>query len=421
MPVPDVQGAPDLRSDPDVGRARLAEASAEAHSGTLTRVLGLRDIALTQIVFVVGVTWVGAAAKLGNQQIFFWLAAMLLFYLPQAAVVIYLTSRMPFEGGLYQWARIGLSDAMGFMVAWNLWLFAVVLLSSIGLVVSTNLSYVVGGTGSWIAHSPGFISAANVGVIVGLAVLAMIGLRVSRWVHNGGSIALMMAFAVLIGLPFVRAARGAQPAYHPLAVAAPAFTLLSLNIFGKLAVGALSGFEYVAVLAGECKDPTRTIGRGTIIAAPIISVMFILGTSAVLAFVAPADVNLIGPIPQVLRLGFGQGGVGEIIAPAAILLLTMRTLANSSIIFTTTTRLPVVAGWDHLLPQWFTRIHPRLGTPVNSIAVVAVVSILFGLGGIAGVHEQEAYQLLDNAAGIFYGLTYLVLFAVPLIGLRALP
>jgi len=46
------------------------------------------------------------------------------------------------------------------------------------------------------------------------------------------------------------------------------------------------------------------------------------------------------------------------------------------------------------------------------------VALAFGAAGIVGVGEQEAFQLLDNAAGIFYGLTYLVMFAIPLIGLR---
>ena len=41
----------------------------------------------------------------------------------------------------------------------------------------------------------------------------------------------------------------------------PALTLLNLNILGKMALGALSGFEYVAILAGECRNPARTIGR----------------------------------------------------------------------------------------------------------------------------------------------------------------
>src|SRR5436309_1796202 len=81
------------------------------------------------------------------------------------------------------------------------------------------------------------------------------GLGVSKWLHNAGSVMLLVAFTVLIGLPFVQFARGALPTYHPFALAMPALSLLSLNIFGKLAVGALSGFEYVAVLAGECRNP----------------------------------------------------------------------------------------------------------------------------------------------------------------------
>jgi hypothetical protein len=36
-----------------------------------------------------------------------------------------------------------------------------------------------------------------------------------------------------------------------------------------------------------------------------------------------------------------------------------------------------------------------------------------------GVGAQEAFQLLDNAGGVFYAITYLVLFAVPLFGMKA--
>jgi amino acid transporter len=198
----------------------------------------------------------------------------------------------------------------------------------------------------------------------------------------------------------------------------PAFTLLSINIFGKMAMGALSGFEYVAVLAGETKDAAKSIAKATIIAAPIIAVMFILGTSAVLAFVPTDQINLIGPIPQVLSIGFGASGIGAVMAGLAILLITGRTIANMSIALTATSRMPMVAGWDNLLPRWFAELHPRYRTPVNSILFVGLIALAFGMAGIVGVGEQEAFQLLENAAGIFYGITYLVMFAIPLIGLR---
>ena len=391
-------------------------ARVEQRSAAFRKELGLADLVLQQIVYVVGIVWVGAAAKLAQSHIVFWLAAMLLFYLPQAAVVIHLSRALPLEGGLYQWTKLGFGEAAGFMVAWNLWMYAVVLISSIGLPIASNFAYAFDAP--WLASSKSVIVGISCALMGALIALGILGLSVSKWLHNAGSVMLLIAFAVLIGLPFVQHARGVLPEYHPFAFAMPTLTLLSLNIFGKLAVGALSGFEYVAVLAGECRDPERTIGRATLIAAPIIAVMFILGTSSVLAFVRPENIDLIGPIPQVLSIGSRPFGIAASIVPVAILMVMCMRLAQASVNFTANTRLPMVAGWDHLLPAWFTRLHAKYRTPVNSILFVGVMILAMGLAGIAGVGEQEAYQLLQNAAGSFYAITYLVMFAIPIVGLR---
>jgi amino acid transporter len=65
-------------------------------------------------------------------------------------------------------------------------------------------------------------------------------------------------------------------------------------------------------------------------------------------------------------------------------------------------------------------LHPRYRTPVNSITFVAVVTLVFAIGSLLGVGAQEAFQLIDNAAGIFYAIAYLVLFAIPLFGISQL-
>jgi amino acid transporter len=81
----------------------------------------------------------------------------------------------------------------------------------------------------------------------------------------------------------------------------------------------------------------------------------------------------------------------------------------------------MVAGWDGLLPGWFARLHPRFRTPQNSILLVGAITLAFTLAGQVGVGVQEAFQLLENAAGILYAFTYLSLFAIPLFGARNLP
>lgn len=89
-----------------------------------------------------------------------------------------------------------------------------------------------------------------------------------------------------------------------------------------------------------------------------------------------------------------------------------------SIYFAGNTRLPMVAGWDDLLPAWFTRLHRRYKTPVNSILFVGMVTLAFSLASLIGVKEQEAFQIQDNAATVFYALMYMVLFAIPLVAIK---
>src|ERR1700741_789759 len=118
----------------------------EAKSAVFRKELGFADLALTQIMYVVGSGWVGTAAKLGTDHIFFWLAAILLYYLPQAAVVIYLNRQMPIEGGLYQWATVGLGEFAGFLTAWNLWAYTVIIMATFGVIIANNVSYMIGVT-----------------------------------------------------------------------------------------------------------------------------------------------------------------------------------------------------------------------------------------------------------------------------------
>jgi glutamate:GABA antiporter len=400
--------------------AQLQEQEVAARSAVFTKELGLFDLVLTQVVFVVGTIWVGWAAKLGDQQGVFWLLAILTFYLPLAAAVIFINRLAPLEGGLYQWAKLAFNDFVAFMVAWNLWVFAISVLAGIGLVITTTIAYAIGPHAVWMKESFPAVAAVSITLIACMVVASLRGLKLGKWVHNAGGLMLLITFATVILLPFIALARGSITSYHPLNIQFPNLTAFNLNVFSKLALGALTGFEYIAILAGETKAPAKNIARSVLIAAPIIAAMFILGTSSVLAFIAPANVDIVGPIPQVLSTGFGHAGWVGWLVKFTILGVAVRQIALTSIYFTGNTRLPMVAGWDSLLPQWFTRLHPRYKTPVNSILFVGLVTLALGLLSLkGGVKAEEAFQLLDNAAGVFYSLTYLVLFAIPLFGMKA--
>ena len=119
----------------------------------LRKELGLGDLVLAQVLCVVGSTGSASRPNWARAHVVFWLAAMLAFYVPLAAVVIYLNRLMPLEGGLYQWAKQGFGEMAGFLTAWNLWVYAVIVTGAIIFVVPTDLSYMLGPSAAWLPGS----------------------------------------------------------------------------------------------------------------------------------------------------------------------------------------------------------------------------------------------------------------------------
>lgn len=399
-------------------RATQPAAGESAHG--LRRQLGLRDLVLTQILYVVGTSWVGTAAGLGHAQTAMWMAAMVLFNVPMAASVIGLNRVMPLEGGLYVWAREAFGELGGFVTAWNIWVYGVVVTATILYGTPTEIAYLLGPQARWLPENH-LASLAIVSVlIVAVMATALRGLDVGKWIHDIGGAAILVVFGMLILLPLWGWARGVPMHWEPLRVAMPAANLRSLALFGQMMFGALCGLEYVAILAGECKDPARTIGQSVWIAAPVICLMFVLGTDSVQAFVPVGKIDFIAPIPETLRAALGNTGLGNVLAMTAIVLLEIRLIGAASVVFTGVTRLPMTAGWDHLVPEWFARLHPKWRTPANSIVFTTVLVLGMLLAASAGVHAQEAFELLTNASLMHYAVAYLAMFAIPLVGMRSL-
>jgi amino acid transporter len=392
----------------------------EPQEAGLRKELGLADLVLAQVLCVVGSSWVGIAAKLGRAHVVFWLASMLLFYLPLAAVVIYLNRLMPLEGGLYQWAKAGFGEMAGFLTAWNLWVYAVIVTGAIIFVVPTDLSYMLGPSAAWLPGSRIATLAILGSIVAVITLVALHGLDIGRWLHNVGSVMILTAYAILLPLPLWGLWKGIVHSYQPIPWQLPKLDWFSLAVFGQMTTGALSGFEYVAILAGECRSAARTVGQSVLLSAPVIALMFILGTSSVLTFVGNQPINVIGPIPQTFRLAFGGTGIARFMLPFAISLLIARAIASASLIFTGLTRLPMTAGWDHLAPAWFSRLDPVRRTPTNSILFVAGLVVVLILLSILGVREQEANQVLAMSSTVHYAIAYISLFALPLIGSREL-
>ena len=401
------------------GSELLAAASLETPSSQILRKqLGFSDLVLACVLLVVIPDFFGTAVKAGRASVFFWLLAIMFFFFPQALVVNHLNRRLPLEGGMYEWARVAFGDLAGFLVAWNLWVYVVIYSAAVGLVTTNYLAYVLGPQFAWIGTNRLALLGANLAIIASLMLVTHLGLRVGKWFTNVGSALTIVAIAVLAALPFVRHARGSLAEFHPFALVVPPLNLFSVSVFSKMTFGALVGLEYASIFSGESRNPLRDFPRAILVAVPIVILLYVLGTSAILAFVPPESVDLIGPIPQALQLGFAGMASARVIVPLAILLLLTNYLATFALNFAANTRLPMVAGWDHLLPTWFTRLHPKFRTPVNSILFLGAITLVTGVAALVGVRELEAFSMLQIWSFTFYGLAYLALFAIPIFAKR---
>ena len=390
----------------------------------LHRVLGLRDLIPMQILIVLGPSWTGTAAHQSGTQVAFWLLGALTLFLPVAAVIQYCVRIWPYEGGVYQWTKHAFGPFAGFLSAWNLGAWVLLICSSLGVQTASGLSYALGPGAAWIAESRPFILTLNIMIFSGIFMVSIFGLRFGRWISHFGTAATLLVVALLVLLlivhPHAASAHAHVAPQRPFSMAFPALTLVSLNLFSKIAFNGFTALEQVAVFAGEIHHAARSILRSAWIAAPIIATIYILMTGSILTYTPAAQVDLVNPIAQVIALAFGSASSagpdwGQLLGRGAILALTLALCAQAAVYIAEISRLPMVAAWDHLLPSWFTRLHPRYGTPTRSLAVIVLTAVLMALLASYDTGAAEAYQLLVTCAFVCYGVNYLLMFAVPLL------
>jgi amino acid transporter len=385
----------------------------------LRRELKLWDLVPMQVVLIVWLGWTGFAAKQGASQVALWLLAIVLFYLPLAAVVMKLSRALPVEGGVYQWVKIGISPFAGYMAAWNLSIYAVSAFAVIGSILANGFAHAAGSWGPALSTSKPFAVVLTTFACLIAFLFNVRGLQLAKWWSQAGALLTVGTFLIMLYLLIRAVAMGTPLAHRAFALEWPGLSILTLSVFTKMSVSALSGFDASAVFSEECRKPENDVGRSVMIAAPLIAMIYILGTISVLAYMAPADVDLAAAVPQLMQAGFGPNGLGYGLTVIVVLGFSISFLASMVIFTGMIARLPMVAGWDGLLPDWWSELHPTFRTPSKAIAVVTASMLVLGILSLLGAGNQEAVQVSVGAGGASLCAMYMLLFAVILFGFRS--
>jgi amino acid transporter len=373
----------------------------DAHK--LRRDLGPRDITLFAITCMINVRWIPVAAHAGPGSLVLWLLAALLFAAPLAVAVGTLSVKYPgAAGGLYVWTRGDFGRWQGFLCFWVYWMGIAILLPSAALFYMSAGLHVLGpqlATNRWYLVA---VSLVAIWIALGTNLL---GVKIGKWTENiGGASTWVLSGLLLAVAALVWIRRGSATPMH----LAPRWSWDTVNLWAGVAY-AMSGLEFIGMMAGEIRDPGRTIPRAGWIATAFVTVFYAASTLALLVLLRPESVSEMNGLAEGGDAAAGAFGIGWL-SPLIALLVLASGLGQIGGFGSAVSRLPFAAGADGLLPPAFARVHPRWHTPHISILVFGLVGSFLLVAMQLGDTVHAAYQSLLSLMVIVGFLPYLYIF-----------
>jgi len=371
----------------------------------LQRELGLRDLTLFAVACVTSARWIPIAAHAGPGSVTLWLLAAVFFMAPLAVAVAALVAKYPGAGGLYLWTRRDFGPWPGFLCFWVYWISIAFLFPTAALLyMKVGFSMF----GPWVAHlgdNRFYLLAATVAMIWTALGSNLVGLKVGKWTENIGALATWAVGLLLAAAAWmVWMRRGSATPMHIL----PKWSWGTVNFWAAIAY-ATSGMEGPGMMAGEIRDPERTMRRAGWLATGFATAFYVSATVAFLVVLSPEHISELNGFAEVgdsagLLLG------ARWLSPLIALLVVTSGVGFVGGLGTATSRLPFAAGVDRLLPAAFGRVHPRWGTPYVSILLLGLVAT-FLLGTYQlGDSLRAAYDEMVSLMVITGFLPYLYIF-----------
>ncbi|MEM1069012.1 MAG: amino acid permease [Planctomycetota bacterium] len=319
-----------------------------------------------------------------------------------------MASKFPESGGTYTFSRKVLSVEAAFTVGWVVWFASIVaaVLYAIGfgffaLVFLRDLIAVTGN------EAPDWIMDARAETATALVAILLLSLQLI--IKNGGggtwsNVGKVVVFGVLIvgGLW----ALGGQRIEKSGDALRPFFTTGMAGLIQAMGYSfiALQGFDLIAAVGGEVRNPSKTIPRAMILSLAIalliyLPLLFVISTVGVsenqtVTEMAAADPE--GIVAIAARNFLGESGYWLVIVAAV---LSMFTALQANLF--AASRIALAMSRDRTLPSWISRLTVSRQTPAYSILVTGalVVLLVLALPDVA-------------AAGAASSLIFLMTFAI---------
>lgn len=295
------------------------------------------------------------------------------FALAGAFIYAELGARRPQAGGGYVYLRESYGPLIAFLFGWIMLL--VNYSGSIAAVSMTFATYFCQVAGL----TPAAIKPVAIGAILLLAGINYFGIRAGALVQNLATALKLLAVVAVVVAGLVFSGVAAQPP--------PAVATTGAGSFGSALLPVLfaySGWFYVNNIAGEIRDPQRSIPRALVLGMLTCTACYLLANYAYLHVLGQAGLAAsTAPAAELMQRAFGPTGALLIAGGIAI-----STFGFCNIAILGGSRMFQVMGADGVFFRAAAHLHPTHRSPDVALAALALWSALLVLSGNYG-------QLLD--------------------------
>ncbi len=319
-----------------------------------------------------------------------------------------MSSKFPESGGTYAFSRKVLSVEAAFTVGWVVWFASIVaaMLYAVGFgyFALVMLEDLLRGMGHEVPDWSEDDSVVAL-VALGATLLLTVGmLRTSSGGGNWANVAKVIVFCILI-LGGFWAVTG-QPLSQTRDAFRPFFSSGWLGVLQAMGYTfiALQGFDLIAAVGGEIRNPTKTIPRAMILSL-LIAMLIYLPLLFVLTAVGPGEGMNIAEAAAANPEAIVANGAMNFLGPFGYWLvivaavLSMFTALQANLF--AASRIALAMSRDHTLPSFLSHLTVHRQIPVHAILVTSVLVCLL------------VFMLPDvAAAGAAASLIFLVTFAI---------
>lgn len=322
-----------------------------------------------------------------------------------------LASAVPTAGSSYTYAYTTIGELFAWIIAWDL-----ILEFALGAaVVARGWSGYIAGVfnlpSRWFAEDHSVVNVGAIFISLVLGAVAIRGIRESKWVTNGLVVikVTVCVFVIAVGVfyvhtknlvPFVPPSQPAgdstasglkAPLWQALSGVEPSsYGIAGIFVAAAVVFFAYSGFEAVANLGEETKNPKRDMPMGLLGTLAICTALYVGVCLVLTGMVNYRQLSEGDAVANVFEQ-VGLNWAGVLIGVAAVAGLTSVILVD----IVAMGRIGFALGRDGLLPPIFSRVHPTWGTPVlMTTMTVGAVALLAGFVPISVLAEMVSIGTL---------------------------